>query len=62
MKTPFTFGNVRGTSEAGGMSVFLMGYREPDLSLERREFGLRDLCEDPPAWWLLKKKTMYRRG
>ena len=66
VKTPFTFGNVRGTSEAGGMSVFLMGYREPDLSLrkERRDFGLRDdLCEDPPAWWLLKKKkTMYHTG
>ena len=66
VKTPFVFGNVRGTSEAGGMSVFLLGYREPDLGLrkDRLQFGLRDdLCEDPPAWWLLrKKKTMYHTG
>lgn len=66
VKTPFPFSNVRGTSEAGGMSVFLLGYRAPDLSLRktRLNFGLRDdLCEDPPAWWLLKKKkTMYHTG
>jgi RoxA-like, cytochrome c-like len=66
VKTPFSFGNVRGTSEAGGMAVFLIGYREPDLSMRktRLEFTLRDdLCEDPPAWWLLKKKkTMYHTG
>ena len=35
----------------------------PEPARERREFGLRDdLCEDPPAWWLLKKKTMYHTG
>jgi hypothetical protein len=65
-KTPFTFSNVRGTSEAGGMAVFLLGYREPDLRLrlKRLDLGLRDdLCEDVPAWWLLKKKkTMYHTG
>ena len=65
-KTPFVFANVRGTSEAGGMAVFLLGYREPDLSLrlKRVDFDLRDdLCEDTPAWWLLKKKkTMYHTG
>src|SRR5262249_2885483 len=32
-KTPFTFSNVRGTSESGGMAVYLLGYRQPDLSL-----------------------------
>lgn len=66
VRTPFAFGNVRGTSEAGAMAVFLLGYREPDLSLRPKplHFGLRDdLCEDPPAWWLLKKKkTMYHTG
>ena len=66
VKTPFTFTNVRGTSEAGGMGVFLLGHRNPDLTLRipREELGLRDdLCEDPPAWWLLKKKkTMYHTG
>jgi hypothetical protein len=65
-KLPFTFCNVRGTSEAGGFAVFLLGYRNPDLSLRisRLELGLHDdLCEDVPAWWLLKKKrTMYYNG
>ncbi|MBM4071638.1 MAG: c-type cytochrome [Planctomycetes bacterium] len=65
-KTPFVFGNVRGTSEAGAMAVFLLSYRQPDLSirLNRLDLGLRDdMCEDVPAWWLLKKKkTMYHTG
>jgi mono/diheme cytochrome c family protein len=65
-KTPFIFSNVRGTSEAGSMAVFLLSYREPDLRLRLtpRDLGLRDvLCEDVPAWWLLKKKkTMYYTG
>lgn len=63
---PFTFSNVRGTSEAGGMAVFLLGYRNPDLSLRLRPVDLElydNLCEDPPAWWALKKKkTMYHTG
>lgn len=65
-KLPFTFSNVRGTSEAGAMAAYLLGLREPDLTLrsKRLEVGLRDdLCEDVPAWWLLKKKkTMYYTG
>jgi mono/diheme cytochrome c family protein len=65
-RPPFTFTNVRGTTEAGAMSVFLLGFREPDLSLRlvRRDLDLRDdMCEDTPAWWLLrKKKTMYQTG
>jgi len=65
-KLPFRFSNVRGTSEAGAIGVFLLGWREPDLKLRpsRLELGLRDdLCEDVPAWWLLKKKkTMYYTG
>ena len=65
-KPPFTFCNTRGTVEAGGMSVYLLGYREPDLSLRltRRDLDLHDdLCEDVPAWWILhKKKTMYHTG
>jgi mono/diheme cytochrome c family protein len=66
VRPPFQFSNVRGTSEAGGMSVFLLGYREPNLGLRPRRLDLDlhdDLCEDPPAWWLLKKKkTMYHTG
>jgi mono/diheme cytochrome c family protein len=65
-KLPFTFSNVRGTSEAGAMAAFLLGLRDPDLKMRttRLELGLRDdLCEDVPAWWLLKKKkTMYYTG
>lgn len=65
-KLPFTFTRVRGTSEAGMMAVFLLSHREPDLKLRpvAYELGLKDdLCEDPPAWWLLKKKqTMYHTG
>jgi hypothetical protein len=65
-KTPFTFSNVRGTSEAGGFGVYLLGFRNPDLSIRtpRKELGLHDdLCEDVPAWWLMKKKkTIYYTG
>jgi mono/diheme cytochrome c family protein len=62
-RLPHTFTNVRGTSEAVGMAVFLLGFREPDLTLRMKPLDLDlhdDLCSDPPAWWLLKKKkTMY---
>jgi mono/diheme cytochrome c family protein len=66
-KLPFTFGNVRGTSEAGAFAVYLLGMRNDDLSPRlgpARDLGLRDdACEDVPAWWLLKKKrTMYHVG
>jgi Cytochrome c len=65
-KSPHVFCNVRGTSEAGAMAVFLIGLRQPDLSPRspRLELDLHDdLCEDVPAWWLLKKKkTMYYTG
>ena len=48
------------------MTVYLLGWREPNLRLrsQRLDLGLRDdLCEDVPAWWLLKKKkTMYYTG
>lgn len=65
-RTPFHFCNVRGTNEAGGMAVYLLGLREPNLDrrLNRLDLDLHDdLCEDVPAWWLLKKKkTMYHNG
>ena len=65
-KLPYRFSNTRGTNEAGASAVFLFGYREPDLQvhLPPLDLGLRDdLCEDVPAWWLLKKKkTMYHTG
>ncbi len=65
-KPPFHFTRVRGTTEAGGMAVFLLGYRNPDLSLRLSplDLGLDDqMIEDAPAWWQLKKKkTMYHTG
>jgi hypothetical protein len=65
-KLPLTFSNVRGTSEAGAFAVYLLGFRNPDLSMRapRKDLGLHDnMCEDVPAWWLLKKKkTMYHTG
>jgi hypothetical protein len=64
--SPFAFTQVRGTTEATASAIFLMGFRDPDLNfrLPRVDLGLSDdLCEDTPAWWLLKKKkTMYRTG
>jgi mono/diheme cytochrome c family protein len=65
-KLPFTFSNVRGTNEADGFGVYLLGFRNPDLTIRtpRKELGLHDdTCADVPAWWLLKKKrTMYYTG
>jgi mono/diheme cytochrome c family protein len=66
LKGAFTSCNVRGTVEAGAMSVFLFSLRKPDLTLQEKplDLGLKDdACEDVPAWWLLKKKkTMYYHG
>jgi mono/diheme cytochrome c family protein len=63
---PFAFSQVRGTSEAGAFSVYLLGLRNPDLSLTANpaDLGLHDdSVEDVPAWWLLKRKrTMYHTG
>lgn len=65
-KPPFEFCRTRGTIEAGAMSVFLFERRNPDLSMRTSKIDLDlrdDLCEDTPAWWLLKKKkTMYHTG
>jgi mono/diheme cytochrome c family protein len=65
-KLPHIFSNVRGTSEAGSMAVYLQSFRNPDLTVkfERHKFEIKDnMCEDVPAWWLLKKKkTMYHTG
>jgi len=65
-KLPFAFSRARGTNEAGAFSVYLLGYRTPELNLSPvyHDLGLNDdSCEDVPAWWLLKKKkTMYYVG
>jgi mono/diheme cytochrome c family protein len=65
-KLPFTVTNVRGTNEAFGMTEFLVGFRNPDLSLRKEPLLGKvrdDVCEDVPAWWhLQKKRTMYHTG
>ena len=65
-QVPFQFSQARGTTEAGAFSVYLLGLRNPDLTLAERprQLGVRDdSVEDVPAWWLLKKKsTMYYTG
>jgi mono/diheme cytochrome c family protein len=71
-RMPMQLSNVRGTTEAAAATVYLLKIRDPDLRLnpgriiEQAGFkaGIRDdLCEDMPAWWLLKKKTtMYHTG
>jgi len=66
LKNPFQFSHARGTSEAGAFAVYLLGMRNPDLTINPkfRDLGLHDDgIEDVPAWWLLKKKTtMYYVG
>jgi mono/diheme cytochrome c family protein len=69
---PLRLSNARGTTEAAAASVYLLKLRDPDLRLNPARIveltpsraGIRDdLCEDMPAWWLLKKKkTMYHTG
>jgi mono/diheme cytochrome c family protein len=64
---PFTFTQVRGTTEAGSMAVYLLSFRSPDLDFKlprNSAFVVNDqMCENAPAWWLLKKKkTMYITG
>ena len=64
---PYRFSNVRGTTESTATGIFLLALRNPDLSVRFPGADLGptpdQLCEDPPAWWLLKRKeTMYHNG
>jgi hypothetical protein len=63
---PLTFSKVRGTTETSALALFLLSLRDPDLNLHSPRYSLGqpdNLCEDAPAWWLLKKKkTMYYTG
>jgi mono/diheme cytochrome c family protein len=63
--SPVRFSNVRGTIEATAVVTYLMELRDADLNLKtpgKTEIK-DDLCEDVPAWWLMKrKKTMYHHG
>jgi mono/diheme cytochrome c family protein len=55
---PFQFSNVRGTIDPVSPVAFLMGFRDPDLNLQKPiDLTLyKDVCSDPPAWWQIKRK------
>jgi mono/diheme cytochrome c family protein len=57
-KPPFRFSYVRGTIDPIIPTTFLLQMRDSELKL--REAGpisvTENICSDPPAWWLLKRK------
>jgi mono/diheme cytochrome c family protein len=58
IELPFQFSYVRGTIDPVSPVAFLMRFRDADLNL-RKPIGLtyfKDVCSDPPAWWLIKRK------
>src|SRR5688572_12358815 len=64
---PYRMSNVRGTTESTATGIYLISLRDPDLNLRLPPADLGpipdQLCEDAPAWWLLKRKeTMYHNG
>jgi hypothetical protein len=65
-RLPYRFSNTRGTIEAVATLEFLLAFRDADLNVQVPA-GIGPIhdqvCEDTPAWWLLKKKrTMYHGG
>lgn len=62
---PFRIANGRGIIEASAGTIYLMQFRDKDVNMRPpRKLKYDDeLCEDLPAWWLLKhKKTMFHTG
>ena len=64
---PYRLSNVRGTTESTATGVYLISLRDAELKLRLPPADLRpipdQLCEDAPAWWLLRRKgTMYANG
>ncbi len=55
---PFQFSYVRGTIDAVSPVAFLMSFRDADLNVQKPvDLPLcKDVCSDPPAWWLIKRK------
>jgi cytochrome c2 len=55
---PFQFSYVRGTVDPVNPLTYLLRFRDAELEVHKPTnltFS-RDLCSDPPAWWLLKRK------
>jgi hypothetical protein len=57
-KFPFRFSHVRGTIDVISPVAFLLELRDPDLNFRvpAKLDYVDNVCSDPPAWWLLKKK------
>ncbi len=58
VEVPFRLSYVRGTIDPLSPPAFLTSLRDAELNL-RPQIPLdyfQDICSDPPAWWLLKKK------
>ncbi|HUQ67976.1 MAG TPA: hypothetical protein VM165_00545 [Planctomycetaceae bacterium] len=65
LRLPFQIGNGRGIIEAGAGTTYLLQFRDAEMNPARmRPLKFSDqLCQDLPAWWLLKsKKTMFHGG
>jgi mono/diheme cytochrome c family protein len=59
-KVPVQLSYVRGTVDPVNPVTFLMTFRDLDLNLTGNRFQLdysKGVVSDPPAWWLLKRKT-----
>ena len=55
---PFKSSYVRGTVDPVNPLAYLLQFRDSELDIQKPEpltYG-RDICSDPPAWWLLKRK------
>jgi hypothetical protein len=55
---PFQFSYVRGTVDPVNPATYLVQFRDLELNVQKPvKLPLtRDVCSDPPAWWLLKRK------
>jgi mono/diheme cytochrome c family protein len=58
LRFPFRLSSVRGTIDPINPVAYLMQVRDADLNV-RQPHPFRysaELCSDPPAWWLIKRK------
>ena len=56
---PFKFAYARGTIDPVNPATFLMEFRDHDLNVRipvKLDYS-ENIASDPPAWWLLKRKT-----
>src|SRR6185437_14642149 len=49
---------VRGTSDPVNQLIYMLEYRDHDLNVQAPVAWshTKDVCSDPPAWWLIKRK------